>query len=267
MVNARRSTYRRKGRRGNRTLSTRRIFNNKGAKAQAKQIYALRRAVNRVRSQCKPEVKVQFTSTANRLFSVGSISPITDAVIPMPTINEGTGDNSRIGNVVRLYPMKVNTAMFYDEVINTRLGYPPFSELRSHGAQVRFIAIQAKSALNATPTLNDILRAVNFEGDINQSMMMRMPFTKGITARFNILKNTVFTLSKDKPCLSTTLKIVPRSRSLRYETGFNYPKGFIWIFWLASGLVARSAEEGEQTLEDFNEVSVTWRMELPFTDA
>lgn len=268
MANARRSTYRRKGRRGNRSLSTRRIFNNKSAKAQASQIYALKRAVNRVRSQCKPEVKVQYTqNTANRIFSYSGSVPVTDAMFPMPTISEGTGDGSRIGNMIKLYPLKINTAMFYEEVINSRLGYPPFSELRTHGAQIRFIAIQSKAALNQAPSLNDILRAVDFDSDIDSSMMMRMSFKTGITARFNILKNKVYSLSKDKPCLSTTIKVAPRSRSLRYEYGFTYPKGFIWCFWLASGMVKRTSEEGESTVEDYNNISVSWRMEQAYTDA
>ena len=80
MAYARRSTYRRKGRRGNRTLSTRRIFNNKSAKAQAAQIYALRKSVNRVRRQCKPEVKVQYTQqTDGRVFTYQSGFRLTDA--------------------------------------------------------------------------------------------------------------------------------------------------------------------------------------------
>lgn len=264
---ARRSTYRRKGRRGNRTLSTRRIFNNKGAKAQAAQIYALRKSVNRVRRQCQPEVKVQYTSTGNSIFSVSGSVPITDTRISMPNILEGTSDVARIGNIIKLYPLKVNTSMFYEEVINSRLGYPPFSELRTHGAQVRFIAIQSKSALANAPNLSDILRDVNFTTDIESSMMMRMPFKTGITARFNILKNKVFTLSKDKPCLSTVLKVVPKSRTLRYEQGYTHPKGFIWCFWLASGMVRRTSEEGETTVQDYNNISVSWRMEQPFTDA
>ena len=265
--NARRSTRGRKVRRGNRTLSTRRIFNNKGAKAQAAQIYALRKSVNRVRRQCAPEVKVQYTTTANRIFSVSGSVPITDAIVPMPNIVEGVSDTARVGNMIKLYPLKINTSMFYEEVINSRLGYPPFSELRSHGAQIRFFALQSRSALNSPPTLADVLRDVNFTTDIDSSMMMRMPFKTGITARFNILKNTVFTMSKDKPCLSTVIKVAPKSRTLRHEQGYSYPKGFIWVFWLASGMVKRTSQEGEATVEDYNNISVSWRMEQAFTDA
>ena len=268
MANGRRSTYRRKGRRGHRSLSTRRIFNNKSAKAQASQIYALRKSISRVRRQCKPEVKVQYTQqTDGRVFTYQSGFRLTDARFNMPNISEGTGDGSRIGNMIKLYPLKVNTAMYYDEVINTHLGYPPFSELQTHGGQIRFIAIQAKSALNTAPELTDILRAVSFDGQSDSAMMMRMSFKTGITARFNILKNKVFTLSKDKPCLSTTIKVVPKSRALRYEYGFTYPKGYIWCFWLASGMVRRQAEEGEETVEDYNKFTVAWRMEQAYTDA
>ena len=267
MAYGRRSSRRGKARRGRRTLSTRRIFNNKSAKAQAAQIYALRKSVNRVRRQCAPEVKVQYVGASNRIFSVSGSVPVTDAKFSMPSIVEGVSDTARVGNMIKLYPLKINTAMFYEEVINSRLGYPPFSELRTHGAQIRFIAIQSKAALDNAPALDDILRDVNFTTDVDSSMMMRMPFKTGITARFNILKNRVYTLSKDKPCLSTVIKVAPKSRTLRYEQGYNYPKGFIWCFWLASGMVKRTSQEGETTVEDYNNISVTWRMEQAFTDA
>ena len=268
MAYGRRSSRRGKARRARRSLSTRRIFSNKSAKAQAAQIYALRKSVNRVRRQCKPEVKVQYTQqTDGRVFTYQQGFRLTDARFNMPNISEGTGDGARIGNLIKLYPLKINTAMYYDEVINTRLGYPPFSELQTHGGQIRFIAIQAKAALNEAPNLSDILRQVSFDGQSDSAMMMRMSFKTGITARFNILKNRIFTLTKDKPVLSTTLKVVPRSRSLRYEYGYAFPKGYIWCFWLASGMVRRTAEEGEETVEDYNKFTVAWRMEQAYTDA
>lgn len=263
-----RTSYTRKARRSSRTLSTRRIFNNKSAKAQATQIHALRKSINRVRQQCKPEVKVQYSGqTDGRVFTYQDGFRLTDARFNMPNIVEGVSDTARIGNMIKLYPLKINTAMYYDEVINSRLGYPPFSELQTHGGQIRFIAIQAKSALNQAPELTDILRSVDFDGQSASAIMMRMPFKTGITARFNILSNKVFTLSKDKPCLSTTIRVVPKSRTLRYEQGFNHPKGYIWCFWLASGMVKRVSEDGEETVEDYNKFTVAWRMEQAFTDA
>ena len=263
----RRSTYRRKGRRGNRTLSTRRIFNNKGAKAQAAQIYALRKSVSRIARANRPEMKVQYTTTANRGFGYGPGCVIDPQIINMPGINQGTGDGSRIGNIVKIYPLKVNTALFYETVINSRLGYPPFSELRDHGGQVRFIALQVKSAVDNPPALEDVFREVTVDGTINSSMMMRMPFKTGITSRYHILKNSVFSLSECKPQFSATLKVVPKIRTISWEDGFTYPRGNIWLIWLASGMVQRTSEEGEQTIKDYNTINVTWRMELPFTDA
>lgn len=262
----RRSTYRRKGRRGNRTLSTRRIFNNKGAKAQAAQIYALRKSVSRIARANRPEIKNQFTNTSVRLFDVrnGDLLPY---LVDMPNITAGTGDTGRIGNIIKILPLKVNTSMFYETVINSQLGYPPFSELREHGGQVRFIALQSKAAVDMAPAWEDIFRTVNFEGDINSSIMIRMPFKTGITSRYHILKNTVFSLSSNKPQTSTTIKVAPKIRTVTWEEGFTYPRGHIWLIWLAGGLVSRSSMSGEQTVTDYNSISVAFRMELPFTDA
>ena len=100
-----RSSYRRKGRRGNRTLSTRRIFGSKSAKAQAKQIYALRRAVNSVRSQCQPEVKICRSSISNRGLALDSTAtpgttPDSSFTLPLPIV--GNSDSTRIGNKIKL---------------------------------------------------------------------------------------------------------------------------------------------------------------------
>lgn len=259
------SNYR-KNRRNARTLSTRRIFNNKSAKAQAAQIHALRNSVRRIARANRPEIKNQYTTTGARTFDVrnGSLVPY---LVDMPNISLGTSDTQRIGNCIKILPLKINTTMFYENVINSRLGYPPFSELREHGGQVRFVALQTKAAVDNPPDFVDVFRAVNFEGDINSSMMIRMPFKTGITSRYNILANKVFTLSSNKPNLSTTIKVIPKIRTITWEEGITYPRGHIWLIWLAGGLVMRTSEEGETTVYDYNSIVTAFRMELPFTDA
>ena len=126
MAYGRRSTNRRKGRRGNRSLSTRRIFNNKSAKAQAKQIYALRRAVNRVRSMCSPEVKVRRTSIDERglaLSSTASTGTVNWSVVRHPMPDSGSSDSTRIGNKIRLIAPKMYVALQYVENLKSAQSY------------------------------------------------------------------------------------------------------------------------------------------------
>lgn len=271
MAYARRSTYRRKGRRGNRALSTRRIFSNKGAKAQAKQIYALRRAVNRVKAQCQPEVKIVRTSTANRGLALSSTAtpgttPYSSVSIPLPSPTTGTTDSTRIGNKVRLMNPKFYVGLQYRELNNSAAGYYN-STLNNRGIQVRFIAVQAKVPHSAVPQLTDILQNVNFNSQIDSMMMMREPFQIGITSRFNILMDKRITVNADSPTKSYRFSIKPSTRSVVWEDGQTYAKGAIYLFMLGGGFSFKMFESGEAELYDSNLVDVTFRMSTPFTDA
>nr|QXN75478.1 MAG: capsid protein [Virus sp.] len=269
MAYARRSTYRRKGRRGNRTLSTRRIFANKGARSQAKQIYALRKSVNRVRRQCRPEVKEVEGIYDNRLLSEAEL-PLTPEpwyrlATPLPEL--GTDDGQRIGNIVKLLPLKFRMTLQYREDFQSQQ-YPAFAELPQHGIQVRVIAVQAKAVADNQPTLEDILDSVHFNGYLNSSAMMVQPFKRGITARYNILYNRVFSVSKDKPQLARSISIVPKIRSLRYEaTSGSQPRGRIYVFVFQGGAVMRTTVADPNNLYDYNSVNLMFKMSQPYTDA
>lgn len=267
--NARRSTYRRKGRRGNRTLSTRRIFNNKGAKAQAAQIYALRKSVNRVRRQCLPEVKEVETNYDNRLLAEADIPLVPEPWyrLDTPTPALGTGDTERIGNIIKLLPLKFRMTLQYREDYQSQQ-YPAFAELPQHGIQVRVIAIQSKAVSNGPPVITDVLQGVNFGGFLNSSAMMVQPFRTGITARYNILYNKVFSVSKDRPQIAKTLKITPRIKHMRWEdTSNSIPKGKIYIFVFQGGAVVNTTVADPNNLYDYNSVNLMFRMSQPYTDA
>lgn len=265
----RRSSYRRKGRRGNRALSTRRIFGSKSAKAQAKQIYALRRAVNRVRSQCQPEVKICRSSIDNRGLALsatatpGSIQ-YSNFTLPLPVI--GNSDSTRIGNKIRLVNPKVFIGLQYRERITSAAGYYN-STLNTRGIQVRLIAVQAKVPHASTPALTDILQNVDFDGQIQSMMMMREPFQIGITSRFHILLDKRMTVNADNPTKSYRIGVKPRSRSVVWEDGQSRPKGAIYFFVLGGGYDYRRFESGEEFLYDSNVADFTFRMETPYTDA
>jgi len=151
--------YRRKGVRRNRTLSTRRIFNNKSAKAQAKQIYALRKSVNRVRKQCLPEVKVCRSSVNNfpMAFERSGFVGITNNRIDHPLPVAGNSDSTRIGNKIRLIGPKIFIGLQYQEYKNSSMSYYD-STLRNNGIQLRLIAIQAKIPHSSKPLLSDVLQ-------------------------------------------------------------------------------------------------------------
>lgn len=263
-----RSSYR-KARRSASTLSTRRIFNNKGAKAQAKQIYALRRAVNRVKAQCQPEVKICRSSISNRglaLSDTATPGTVKYSSFDQPLPISGNSDSTRIGNKIKLVNPKVFVGLQYRERITSAAGYYN-STLATHGIQIRLIAVQAKVPHSSAPTLNDILQNVNFDGQIESMMMMREPFQIGITSRFNILLDKRMTVSLDNPTKSYRISIKPKSRSVVWEDGQARPKGAIYYFVLGGGYDYRRFESGEEFFYDSNVADFTFRMETPYTDA
>nr|WCR62241.1 MAG: capsid protein [ssDNA virus sp.] len=269
MAYARRSTFRRRGRRGNRTLSTRRIFNNKGAKAQAKQIYALRRAVNRVKAQCQPEVKICRSSIDNRglaLSDTATPGTVKQSAFTLPLPIVGNSDSTRIGNKIKLVNPKLFVGLQYRERITSAAGYYN-STLNTHGIQVRLIAVQAKVPHSSVPTLSDILQRVNFDSQIDSMMMMREPFQIGITSRFNILLDKRMTVSMDNPTKSYRIGVRPKTRSVVWEDGQAHPKGAIYFFVMGGGYDYRRFESGEEFLYDSNVADFTFRMETPYTDA
>lgn len=268
---AKRSRSRKSGRRGNRTLSTRRIFSNKSAKAQASQIYSLRRAINRVKRSCAPEVKVYdtpiqiqgFTGTMNN----DLLTPIsnTNMRIGMPNIGQGVVDWQRIGDKVRLLPLTLFLNGIYRKFTHSSSGIPMYNLLNSDGCGMRIVAVQSKVASKAIPTYDEIFST--FEDSANSTLTMtnlNCPFKTGITTRFSVLYNRVFYFNESIPVKNLKVKLYPKLKHLRWETGLEYPKGYITVFVMFGGLQSTGNTLSEA---DYNQVELTHWMKVPFTDA
>ena len=218
---AKRSRSRKSGRRGNRTLSTRRIFNNKGAKAQARQIYALRRSVNRVARMCKPEVKYVSSGIQNDIIGLNNIYPgqtisnYKRYAIYLPV--NGAGDAQRVGNLVKLLPIKISFSSQYKKIINS-VSTPIATKLLGTSGGVRMIVIQSKSALANAPELTDILRYTP-TGASDSVGILNSPFVNGITSRFRILYNKVIYYSENQLIKCKNLSIRPAIKNLRLPNG------------------------------------------------
>lgn len=278
MVYARKNRMR-KNLRNNRTLSTKRIFNNKSAKAQASQIWALRKRINRVYQRTKPEFKLLRRDVENRGFGYNSgalyaPSLINSLILPIHVPVAGTGDNERIGNKITIYPVNFFLNIRYMERNNVLNNLSPYitTQLDTDGMILRFVAIQQISASSEVPPIGEIFSNVEIgQGATSQEMMMNMttPFKNGITTKFKILKDKRINVSKDKPIYAARFKIKPQIKSLRWEDNETYPAGMIWYIMLSAGgeLIVKAADAGSQTFTHFNELDTTWRYELTYTDA
>lgn len=258
----------RKNFRNNRALSTRRIFNNKSAKSQAKQIYALRRTINYVKKQCKPEVKVCETETQHDMIGLNNIYPnqtISNFKLYEPYLpNLGTNDYSRIGNLISAYALKINFSSQYKKIINS-VSTPIATKLLGTSGGVRIIVLQSKSALNNPPTLTDILEST--PTSLNDSVaILNMPFKTGITARYHILYNKITYYSENQLIKCKNIKLQPAERSLRWEDGYTHPSGKFWVFLIAGGFSFVDVGSGD-TPYDYDVCDYSIKFEIPFSDA
>lgn len=274
----RRSTYRRKSRRGTRTLSTRNIFNNKGARAQAKQISALRKRISAVNRKCAPEVKVAETNfTTSEGFAANSqITGTKQAYVtalPIPLV--GTSDNQRVGDKVRLLPAEIFMTLQYEEIYNSLLqGLTTVQlPLPTSAIQARIVFVQSKIAGQnlALESLSQVFETNPYSSNGNASlidaqMAMKMPFHTGVTAKWNILSDKIITVSKDTGQKAYRFKVRPKYRSMRWYD--NETQGSIFMIVLTSGWsYITHPVAGESDRYDYNKLNFSYRARQPFTDA
>lgn len=231
----RRSTYRRKGRRGNRALSTRNIFNNKGARSQAAQISALKRKVNRVYRECKPEVKLVEGTPALLTLTRNQSSAAMMYTIELP--DPGTGDNGRIGNVVNILNTTISMVM--------RIGFQGDVNYNVNGwAQtvngcVRIVPFLLKSAGDYTPNISEILETNTYQyGDVKYDLNTVRPFEEGVSAKYKILGDYRYYLSfDDKNQINTKIHISGRKIRKYIQPSYaTYGKSAIYLLITWNGV-------------------------------
>ena len=193
----RRSTYRRSGRRSARTLSTRRIFNNKSARSQAKQIHALRRRINRVYRATKPEVKILEQDQYNALQLLPGPQGLTafQETFLRPAL--GTGDAERTGNVVNLKAATVFLSAKYASTTHSSSTIPMYNLTNgASGAGLRVIAVQSKVAMATAPSLQTILHnpISDSTGGIYSMANLKIPFEDGTVSYTHLTLPTIYSV-------------------------------------------------------------------------
>lgn len=273
MVYAKRKFNRyRKNFRNNRSLTTRRIFNNKSAKSQAKQIYALRKSINYVKKQCRPEVKVVETNIDVQEFTATTSGEEPNLFnnmwrrfeVPLPTY--GDFDSQKTGNLITILPFTWFINAQYGRKTNTSNGIPYYNLVNEGtGACMRLVIVQSTRSLNTAPTPLDLFPL--FEDYPNWQITisnMNCPYRNGITNDWNILYDKVKYINDNRPIYNKRLKITPKDRSVIWEDGFTYPKGSIFMFCLCSGLRSTGNNLNQS---DYDYIAFNHHTTLPFTDA
>lgn len=261
----------RKGRRGNRTLSTRRIFNNKSARSQAKQISALNRRISRVYRATRPEVKVVEQAAYNAIqFLPGNRTTWEMAhIVP----NLGTADDQRVGSAIKMIaPTLFFSAKYYD-VTHTTNGVPVYNMINGNrGAALRVIAIQSKVARDNVPGLGAILHnnISNSFTDIDTIPNLRIPFEVGITTQYNVVYDKVFYFNQNRPMISKRITFKPPRKALNWNPAngtdqtYVYPAGQIFVYFIQGGLQSTGLD---LTTNDHSEIALTYTQKLAYTDS
>lgn len=230
------------------TLSARNIYSNKSAKSQSKQIYALKKRINKVYRACKPEYKIYDGLNTTYNFSSSDITN-TYKIIYWESNLEGVSDTTHIGNKVRSIAFDTYfTGEYYN---NSNTGY---HGTESSGSPFRIIILQRKAPSNDSISISDVLSTSGGSG-ANYTMQAICPLQKGITEQFNVLldKKIIFTTSKNQAIRHYRV----RPRNIRWDpTG--YYNGFITLL-ISAGLHYDS---------NFNEfITGTMRQRYIYTDA
>lgn len=180
--------------RKSRVLSTKSIYSRKSANAQAAQIAALRKRVNKVYKVCQPEKKVLIESTAQQHPMDSSATGNTSFGIGALDIGLGTGDNQRIADkVIR----KDYVYLTFEYFNNSDTGY---HDSESSGTPVRVIFGAYKNkqlTAGAYPSLTGLVANYTSSGaDATQATIA--PLVNGITEEKIIYYDKTFILSTSR---------------------------------------------------------------------
>lgn len=210
-----------------RILSTRNIYANRSARSQAYQISALKRRVNYVSRQCKPELKVMTSAAVSDTFS--SASAYGKYKIIYPT--NGTGENQITGNSWDV--KNCSFRVFINKNIDTT------SNIDS-GTTYRIIIVQTVAPTDPTHNIPDLGSLL--ESASNNAQAIVSPFLDGITTTYRILRDIKGSTTSNEKLLNI--------RYYPYKHESIGPQGFsrvIYMYVIVSTSSTHSAQVTAQS--------------------
>lgn len=192
-------------------LSTRHLLTRKSATAQALQIRAVNRKVNRVLNICKPEKKVVHGDNMNHDFS-NSIFDSAHFEYNPPAIGLGPGDNQRVGNKIWRRDTYAFNLLYTNNASNTEgfvADIPSCACLRAI-----LIIDKVASSQNYTPSASSIVHGIGSSLS-GYDYWLSQPLEDNITERYKVISDRIYTV--DLTNLSKMIKI----KTPWYESRFN----------------------------------------------
>lgn len=179
--------YRRTYRRGRRALSTRNIWANRGNRAQAAQISALKRRVSAVSRVCRPEVKIWNSQAVSTTFDNSALAN-NHILNPLVTdLAAGVLEGNMIGDQVRMKSVcQYGTLEYYNSSATQ------FHESEPAGGFIRFIYFQLKS-INVAPVVSEILKVDNVGA--GYELNVEKPLVNGFSSQYRVLGDYKYALN------------------------------------------------------------------------
>ena len=210
------------------TLSTRRIFSRTGARAQANQIYALRKRVNYVYKKTKPERKVAVSGPASFSFNSGITGGVYNTYTPL-AIAKGTANDQRVGD--KIYCK--DKYLFSLEYYNT--SSTGFHDSESSGVQVRVIVGRYKTPVDNAIGVNpsNLIQSYSNTGD-GYSTSAVAPLLTNVTQSYIIDTDRTFYLTADKN--QRIVKVSTKTYTRRYDDANSSNSNHSFVLILVAGL-------------------------------
>ena len=234
------STRRRIYKRKRSTLSNYKIATKTSAKAQSKQIYALKRRVNRIYRMNKPEVRIQqrlgsgvaLSSNTAGVFQFDSTSGLgaTSAIIPYlgSSYSADTG-SAPINNFARMRSFNLYGHLEYSTLATT-----------SQPVTVRIVIVQTKTTRAEDLTVDDIFASGT---DVSSGFQkVYGPLQLGLSRTCKVLSDKRYILSYQRPSLTIRTNLKYLLNFYRDRTSASggisesVAKGTIYVFYACQGL-------------------------------
>lgn len=238
------------------TLSTSRILTRKSATAQAFQIRALNRKINKVYKMSKPDKKVNIGDNIDQHFT-NAWTDTVDAQFPAPYITCGPEDDERVGSRVRrqdIYKLSF-------DYLQIEASQNPETRTAGNSGGIRVILLRCKNSVDpgASLSLQAVLR--NYSSTLlntNYQNIQNYPLARNIGADFYVDCDRLIILTKDK--CRRQLKVKTPWYTCTYDNdGASSPCNHSLLILISFGLIADS-----QVSKD---IRVTGFRKTVFTDA
>lgn len=254
-----RRNYRRY-RRGTSRLSTSRVLTRRSSIAQARQIIALRRRVNRVYKATKPEVKVFTGTTRTQTYTNNLGSDTYSATLLAAPQQQGTDDFQFVGNLVSVRNLRLLVNAEYNITENNSVDEPSFHKGEASFASLRIIVVQPKQPTTptvSTPPLAEII-SYNASSGNDYSLRYISPLARNFSTKYKLLADAKIPLNVNSPEKNRVINIRPFS--IRYsQTGSVPAANFPIVYIVTSGL------HFDANFTD--QIRCTWAYKIAYTDA